>query len=137
MFVLKVPEGARRVEKPGVSRDVSVESLSEEDQVEIWRSEEGGRRMEILSIQEAETGEQSGLSREISELVVPKGKVPERPKGKPRNRQYQLGNQVCGGGGKGGGNRIKKAIQANLARTGRSTSSPTWKGPNGGAIAHG
>lgn len=116
MFVLKIPERARRVEKPGVSRDVSVESLSEEDQVEICRSEEGGRRMEILSVQEAETGEQSGLSREISELVVPKGKVPERPKGKPRNRQYQLGDQVGGGG-----NRIKKAIQANLARTRRST----------------
>lgn len=106
MFVLKIPERARRVEKPGVSRDVSVESLSEEDQVEICRSEEGGRRMEILSVQEAETGEQSGLSREISELVVPKGKVPERPKGKPRNRQYQLGDQVGEGGGATGSRKL-------------------------------
>lgn len=44
MFVLKVKEGARRVENPGVSRDVSVESISEEDQVEIWRRKEEGWR---------------------------------------------------------------------------------------------
>lgn len=96
MFMLKFLEGARRVEKPAVSRDVSVKSISE---VEIWRSEEGGRRMEMLKVLEAETGKQSGLSREISELVVPKGKVPERPKGEPRNRQRQLEDQ--GGGATG------------------------------------
>lgn len=44
MFVLKVTEGARRVENPGVFRDVSVESISEEDQVEIWRRKEEGWR---------------------------------------------------------------------------------------------
>lgn len=69
----------------------------------------------MLRVQEAETEEYSGLSREISKLVVPKGKVPERPKEKQRNRQRQLEDQGRGG------NRIKKAIQANLARTGRST----------------
>lgn len=55
--------------------------------------------MEMLRVQEAETEEHSGLSREISKLVVPKGKVPERPKGKQRNRQRQLEDQERGATG--------------------------------------
>lgn len=55
----------------------------------------------MLRVQETETEEHSGLSREISKLVVPKGKVPERPKGKQRNRQRQLEDQGRGGGATG------------------------------------
>lgn len=92
--MLRVLQGARRAERPGVSRDVSVVRGSDEDHVGIL--EEGGRRMEMLRVQETETGEESGLSGEISELVVSKSKVPGRSKGKRRNRQHELEEQVGG-----------------------------------------
>lgn len=91
----RVPERARRLERPGVSRDVSMVRGLDEDQVGIL--EEGGRRIKKVRVQETETGEESGLSGEISELAaVPKGKVPGRSKGKRRNRQHELEEQAGG-----------------------------------------
>ena len=92
--MLRVPERARRVERPGVSRDASTARGSDKDQVEIL--EEGGRRMEMLRVQETDTGEESGLSGEIRKLVVSKIKVTGRSKGKRRSRQHELEEQVDG-----------------------------------------
>ncbi|MEJ1286119.1 anoctamin 5 [Cricetulus griseus] len=84
----RVPERARRVERPGVSRDESIVRISEDYQVEIL--EEGGKRMDLLSVQEPETGDESWLSRDTSEIGVSKIKVPGKSKGKQRIRQREL-----------------------------------------------
>ncbi|XP_006990269.2 anoctamin-5 isoform X4 [Peromyscus maniculatus bairdii] len=89
--MLRIPEGASQVERPGVSRDVNMVRVSEEDHLEI--QERGRRRMEMLTVQEAETGAESGLSGEISESVVPRHKLLARPRGKGRNRLRELEEQ--------------------------------------------
>lgn len=86
---LSVLEGARRVARPRVSRYVDIMEVSEEDQVETPRER---REMEtILHFQESETGEESGLSGEISE----KGRKPERSKKKRKLRQHNLEEHLC------------------------------------------
>lgn len=81
---LSVLEGARRLVRPRVSRYVDIMEVPEEDQVETPR--ERRETETILQVQESETGEESGLSGEISE----KDRAPERPKKKRKLRQHSL-----------------------------------------------
>ncbi|GAB1292140.1 Anoctamin-5 [Apodemus speciosus] len=83
-----VPEGARR----GV-RHVDIGKVSEEDQAEI--TEERRETVELmLQVQESETGEESGLSGEVSEKEAFDGRAPERPKKKWKYRQHDLEEQL-------------------------------------------
>lgn len=92
-----VPEGARRVVRPRVSRYVDIGKVSEEDQAEI-KEERRRETVELmLQVRESETGEESGLSGEVSEKEVLDGSAPpERPKKKWKYRQHDLEEQPGG-----------------------------------------
>lgn len=90
-MLLSVPERARRVVRPRISRYMDIGKVSEEDQMENPEDSRGTVET-VLQVQESETGEESGLSGEISEKEVFEGSSPERlkKKWKHQHRQYNL-----------------------------------------------
>lgn len=93
VLLSNVPERAGRVVRPRVSRYVNITEVSEEDQVES--QEKRSETAEITKqVQESETGEESGVSGEISEKEVFEGSALERPKKKWKHRQLDLEEQL-------------------------------------------